>query len=93
MYSQGSDSIIVPALKKEFQVRAVRRRKLPTGGPSSAGPLPSVQNVSNGEQRASMTIVDMSVRPTSYSGGGIVARNERRAKRRKQYRQRRATGK
>jgi hypothetical protein len=87
---QEQPSILANALKEEREARRERRRTLPTGGPASKGPAPTIKSVKSAPGRASITIVDMSKRPTSYSGGGVVFRNQQRAQRRKESRLRAA---
>lgn len=71
-----------------MQERRIRTRTLPTGGPAAKGLDPDVKVIKRSKERAGMTIVDMSKRPTSYVGGGVVARNERRAEKKKEYKER-----
>lgn len=40
-------------------------------------------NIHGTPGRASLTIVDMSKRPTSYVGGGVITRNQHRAEKKK----------
>lgn len=84
--SQTYPSVIAPALEAEGKERAARKRTLPTGGPASRGPTPSVATIQSTATRAPLTVVDMSERPASYSGAGVVARNERRAEKKQEYR-------
>lgn len=86
-------SELAPALRQEAQERRERIRKMPTGGPASKGAkLESIhikgQKVAN-TTRSPITFVDMSSRPTSYSGAGRLARNEKRAEQRKANRDKR----
>lgn len=80
-------SEIAPALRKEAEERRERIRKMPTGGPASKGPelksihLQALQD-GNTTKRPAITFVDMSSRPTSYSGAGRLARNQKRAEQR-----------
>ena len=87
------ESALAPALKEAARERAARKRSLPTGGPASRGPTPTAVTVGSGSQRPPTTFVDMSARPNSYAGAGVVARNERRAEKRRAAKAKKRQGK
>lgn len=82
---QNKSSDIAPALRQEARERRDRIRRLPTGGPASKGDeLASVHVASEHDtSRPSITFVDMTNRPTSYGGAGVLRRNVKRAEQRK----------
>ncbi|UZJ51228.1 hypothetical protein CBS101457_000548 [Exobasidium rhododendri] len=91
--SEKSKSAIAPALLKEKEERQTRMQTLPTGGPARRGPSKTVKIVRMGVERAPIKFVDVSQRPTSYIGAGVIERNQRRAEKRKAYKAKKATGK
>ncbi|PWN37334.1 uncharacterized protein FA14DRAFT_159432 [Meira miltonrushii] len=86
-------SELVPALRQESKERRERIRKMPTGGPASKGPVLESVHIKGQKDKSStrspITFVDMSSRPTSYSGAGRLARNQKRAEQRKANRDKR----